>query len=190
MLKRIDTWHIADIGPVAVESSDRARYTRITLNRTGEVKLTIPAMVSLEQARRFFDSRIAWIKRRRRDFRGLEEMPVAGWSDARRLLVDRLRELAARHGYQFNKATVKNQRTLWGSCSHRNNINLNVNLLRLPEELRDYVILHELVHTRHKNHSRAFWQELDRIVGSGKQFQRQLRAFRLGTSLSGTASRS
>ncbi len=92
--------------------------------------------------------------------------------------------MAELHGFQFNKATVKNQRTLWGSCSPRNNINLNVNLLRLPAELRDYVILHELVHTRHKNHSRAFWQELDQIVGSGKQFQRQLRAYRLGQTLS------
>ena len=74
---------------------------------------------------------------------------------------------------------MKNQRTLWGSCSHRNNINLNVNLLRLPEELRDYVILHELVHTRHKNHSRAFWRDLDRFVGDAKGLQRHLRQFRL-----------
>jgi len=148
------------------------------------VRLTVPRMVSLEQARRFLHSRLNWIRRHRRDFRRLAEMPVASWAEARRLLLDRLRELAELHGFQFNKATVKNQRTLWGSCSPRNNINLNVNLLRLPAELRDYVILHELVHTRHKNHSRAFWQELDQIVGSGKQFQRQLRAYRLGQTLS------
>jgi predicted metal-dependent hydrolase len=184
MLKRIDTWQIPGIGPVAVESSDRARYTRITLRRDGVVKLTVPKRVPLDLARQFLDSRLAWIKRHRRDFRGLGEMPVAGWTEARRLLIDRLRELAARHGFLYNKATVKNQRTLWGSCSHRNNINLNINLLRLPEELRDYVILHELVHTRHKNHGRAFWLELDRIVGSGKRLQRQLRAFRLGQTLS------
>ncbi len=180
MAKRIDTWQIADIGPIAVESSDRSRYTRITLSRDGTVRLTVPRMVSLEQARRFLHSRLDWIKRHRQDFRRLAEMPVATWVEARRLLIDRLRELAGRHGFQFNKVTVKNQRTLWGSCSPRNNINLNVNLLRLPDELRDYVILHELVHTRHKNHSRAFWHELDRIVGSGKRLQRQLRAYRLG----------
>ncbi len=180
MAKRIDTWQIADIGPIAVESSDRSRYTRITLSRDGTVRLTVPRMVSLEQARRFLHSRLDWIKRHRQDFRRLAEMPVATWVEARRLLIDRLRELAGRHAFQFNKVTVKNQRTLWRTCSPRNNINLNVNLLRLPDELRDYVILHELVHTRHKNHSRAFWHELDRIVGSGKRLQRQLRAYRLG----------
>jgi len=180
MAKLIDTWHIADIGLIAVESSDRSKYTRITLTRDGTVRLTVPRKVSLEQAKRFLHSRLDWIRRHRRDFRELAEMPVATWAEAHRLLLDRLYELATLHGYQFNRATIKNQRTLWGSCSPRDNINLNVNLLRLPAELRDYVILHELVHTRHKNHSRAFWHELDRIVGSGKRLQRKLRAYRLG----------
>jgi len=180
MVTRIDTWQIADIGSISVESSDRARYTRITLKRDGEVRLTVPRQVSLEHARRFLDSRLGWIKRHRRDFRRLGEMPVASGAQARRLLADRLRELAATHGFQYNRVSVKNQRTLWGSCSSRNNINLNINLLRLPEELRDYVILHELVHTRHKNHSKAFWCALDRLVGSGKRLQRQLRAYRPG----------
>jgi predicted metal-dependent hydrolase len=184
MAKLIDTWQIADIGPITVESSDRSKYTRITLTRDGTVRLTVPRMVPLEQARRFLQSRLTWIRRHRRDFRRLAEMPVATWAEAHRLLLGRLHELADLHGFQFNKATVKNQRTLWGSCSPRNNINLNVNLLRLPEGLRDYVILHELVHTHHKNHSRAFWRELDRLVGSGKRLQRQLRAYRLGQSLS------
>lgn len=179
MVKLIDTWQIADIGLIAVESSDRARYTRITLKRDGTVKLTVPRIVSLDQARQFLDSRLGWIRRHRRDFRRLEEMPIAGRAQAHRLLVGRLRELAERHGFQFNRVSVKNQRTLWGSCSTRNNINLNVNLLRLPEELRDYVILHELVHTRHKNHSRAFWSDLDRFVGDAKGLQRHLRKFRL-----------
>jgi len=178
--KYIDTWQIADLGPVLVESSIRARYTRITLKRDGTVKLTVPKRVSLDHARRFLESRLAWIRRHRRDFRQLEGMPVGSRTEARRLLIGRLRELAEGHGFRYNKVTVKNQRTLWGSCSSRNNINLNINLLRLPGELRDYVILHELVHTRHKNHSREFWRELDRLVGSGKRFQRQLRTFRLG----------
>jgi predicted metal-dependent hydrolase len=179
VVKLIGTWQIEGVGPVAVESSDRARYTRLTLRRDGAVRLTIPRTVSLEQARRFLDSRLGWIQRHRRNFRRLEEMPVVSRAQARRILVSRLEELAARHGFQYNKVSVKNQRTLWGSCSHRNNINLNINLLRLPEELRDYVILHELVHTRHKNHGQAFWRDLDRLVGSGKRLQRQLRAFRL-----------
>jgi predicted metal-dependent hydrolase len=179
MLRIVDTWEIAGAGCVTVEVSDRARYTRITLKRDGTVKLTAPRTVALEQARRFLESRLGWIKRHARQFRELDAMPV-GRAEARRLLVGRLRELALVHGFLCNRVFVRNQRTLWGNCSARNNISLNINLLRLPTDLRDYVILHELVHTRHKNHSKAFWRELDRLVGNARQFQRNLRAYRLG----------
>ena len=179
MVKIVDTWEIAGIGCVTVAASDRARYARITLKRDGTVTLTVPKKVSLTQAREFLESRLAWIKRHRRQFRELGELPVAGRDEARKVLADRVRELARAHGFTYNRIFIKSQRTLWGSCSGRNNINLNVNLLRLPEALRDYVILHELVHTRHKNHSKAFWCELDRYVGDGKALQRQLRNFRL-----------
>ena len=179
MVKIIDTWEIAEIGCVTVAASDRARYARITLKRDGTVTLTVPAKVPLAQARRFLESRLAWIKRHRSRFRRLGELPVAGRAEARKVLTDRVRELARVHGFTCNRIFIKSQRTLWGSCSGRNNINLNVNLLRLPETLRDYVILHELVHTRHKNHSKAFWRELDRFVGDAKGLQRQLRSYRL-----------
>ena len=56
-------------------------------------------------------------------------------------------------------------------------------LAALPDELRDYVILHELVHTRHKNHSKAFWDTLNRLVGDGKGLQRQLRRYQPGADV-------
>jgi len=93
------------------------------------------------------------------------------------VLVERLNELARKHDFTYNRVFVKNQKTLWGSCSSANNINLNANLVRLPGELRDYVIVHELVHTRHKNHGKIFWKALNRIVGDGKRLQRQLRQY-------------
>jgi predicted metal-dependent hydrolase len=74
---------------------------------------------------------------------------------------------------------VKNQKTRWGSCSEKNNINLNVNLVLLPDELIDYAILHELVHTRVKNHSKRFWAELDKLVGDAKKNDKKLKNHRL-----------
>ena len=55
-----------------------------------------------------------------------------------------------------------------------------MNLIRLPQKLQDYVIIHELVHTHHKNHSKKFWAEMDRIVGDGKKLRREMRGCRLG----------
>ena len=87
-----------------------------------------------------------------------------------------MRELAKIYGFKYAKASIRNQKTKWGSCSAKNNISLNINLVRLPDELRDYVILHELVHTRHKNHSNRFWETLDTVTGGcSKALRRELR---------------
>jgi predicted metal-dependent hydrolase len=179
MVTPLERWDIAGVGCVLVVTSDRARYTRITLKRDGSIRLTVPRGVAPEAARRFLESKRRWIQRRLEGFRQAERHPVISRAEARRVLTDRVAELARAHGFTYNKVFVKSQRTLWGSCSGKNNINLNVSLLHLPEELRDYVILHELVHTRHKNHSPAFWREMNRLVGDGKRFQRRLRAHKL-----------
>ena len=69
----------------------------------------------------------------------------------------RLGDLAKRHGFQYEKVRVKNQKTRWGSCSIKRNINLNLRLMMAPDEAIDYVIIHELCHLRELNHTPAFW---------------------------------
>jgi predicted metal-dependent hydrolase len=96
---------------------------------------------------------------------------------ARKVIVERLDELARRHGFSYNKVFVRNQKTRWGSCSGANNINLNVNLIRLPAELRDYTLLHELVHTRIKDHGPRFWEELGKYVDQPRKLDRQLNPY-------------
>ncbi len=177
MNRVVDTWKVRDIGAVAVAISDRARYARVTVSRAGAVKLILPRGMSAAQGRKLIESSRAWVIKHLQQVRAVQKAPRVDRVQARRMLIERLNELARRHGFEYNRVFVKNQKTLWGSCSAANNINLNVNLVHLPEELRDYVILHELVHTRHKNHGSDFWRALDRLVGDGKRFQKQLRQY-------------
>ena len=72
--------------------------------------------------------------------------------EAKETLPQRTQELAAKHGFAYNKVSIRNTVTRWGSCSYQNNISFSLHLLRLPIELQDYVILHELAHTKEKNH--------------------------------------
>ncbi len=98
--------------------------------------------------------------------------------EAKMALPPRLATLAKEHGYQYNKVFIKNLKSRWGSCSGRDNINLNLHLMRLPDELVDYVLLHELVHTVHKDHSAAYWKELNKVTGNkAKRLQAQLREY-------------
>ncbi len=99
---------------------------------------------------------------------------------AKRKLTRRLKHLAGKHGFTYNRVFIRNQKTRWGSCSHKNNINLNMKITRLPEELMDYVIMHELAHTRFKHHSNDFWAELNRLVGNGKGMASRLREYGVG----------
>jgi predicted metal-dependent hydrolase len=99
--------------------------------------------------------------------------------EARQILPTRVESLARAHGLKFSKLSFRDARTRWGSCSGTNNISLNIHLMRLPDHLVDYVILHELAHTRHKNHGPGFWNFLDELTGGkAKSLAREMRKYR------------
>jgi predicted metal-dependent hydrolase len=98
--------------------------------------------------------------------------------EAKEYLPQRTLQLAAVHGFTYCGVTVKNVSSRWGSCSATNHINLNIHLVRVPQHLSDYVILHELVHTIHKNHGKFFWQSLDSITnGKARQLSKEMKKY-------------
>ena len=100
-------------------------------------------------------------------------------AEAKRVLPSRLAELAALHGFSYNRVTVKNNISNWGSCSSKGNINLNLRLVKLPPELRDYIILHELCHLRQMNHGPEFHRLLESVCPGHRELQRRMRDYRL-----------
>jgi len=99
--------------------------------------------------------------------------------EAKAILPGRIDELAKNHGFQYRSLSIKNMKTRWGSCTGQNGINLNLHLVRLPDHLCDYIILHELVHTIHKNHGKYFWATLDKHCGDARGKAQELKRFRL-----------
>ena len=107
---------------------------------------------------------------------GVETIPVSGYQVDLRPAIEkylrhlatyelpgRVMELASEHGFVVRRISVRNQRTRWGSCSRRGTISLNWRLIQVPESVRDYIILHELMHFRQMNHSSRFWNEVRRV---------------------------
>jgi predicted metal-dependent hydrolase len=175
---------IEGVGDVLIERSRRARHICLSIKPFKGVRVAVPVGVPFEQAEAVALAKADWIARHlrriaeaQRNAGQPEPMAPINRAVARRVIVDRLVELARRHGFDYDRVYVRNQRTRWGSCSARNNINLNVNLIRLPEDLRDYVILHELVHTRIKNHGSRFWEELERYVADCRRVDKQLNRY-------------
>lgn len=100
-------------------------------------------------------------------------------AEAAAFLPERLSTLAARHGLRYGQIRIKAMRSKWGSCTARGDINLSLYLMMLPDELIDFVLLHELCHTVHHNHSAQFHALLDRLCeGNEKALSKQLHNFR------------
>ncbi len=97
-------------------------------------------------------------------------LPLKSWYKKRfiEVALPRLSYFSDKHKLKVNQVRVKEQKTLWGSCSSKNNINLNYLLIMAPMKVIDYVIVHELVHTIHKNHSAKFWQKVATIMPNYK----------------------
>ena len=150
------------------------RYVIRVVDHRGDsqVRVTIPRWGSKREAARFVDSQRAWIDKRlsaeraarerrarepRRPARSADE-ELAIRSAAARELPERLNELAERFTVSVTRVSVRNQRWRWGSCSPNGHICLNWRLFEMPAFVRDYVIIHELMHLKRMDHSPAFWK--------------------------------
>jgi predicted metal-dependent hydrolase len=179
--------NLPNIGDVIFEKSHKAKYVNISVRPFKGIRVAVPASLSMDRAKKIAESKTDWMKAQLTHSRRLErehneflrhEAPI-NKDHARKKIVDRLKELSEKHQIPFNKVFIRTQKTRWGSCSARKNISLNINIARLPEKLMDYVILHELAHIRHSNHSKSYWQELNRMTGNAKTLDKELDKYRL-----------
>ena len=175
------TVEIPNIGLVLFERSKKAKHLNVSVKPPAKIRVAIPKGVSFEQAANFIKAKENWIKKtvHKIEHRSIKygQPQRIDKEKAKYYLLKRLDDLTVIHGFTYNKATIRNQKTRWGSCSGKNNINLNIQLMRLPVKLIDYVIFHELVHTLVKNHGPLFWQTLSKFVGNARVVDKQLKKY-------------
>ena len=160
------------IGEVVFRKSSRSRSISIRVHPVKGVSVSVPYIVPYAAAQLFFEARRGWIletmaKQREK----YKDVKVASPSEveamrrqAKAQLPGRLAELAARYGFTYNRVAIKHNATNWGSCSSKGNINLNLNIVRLPKVLQDYVLIHELCHLRHPDHGHGFHLLLEHLL--------------------------
>ncbi len=188
--KKIRTYPF--IGEVNFVKSRRARRFTLTVKPWRGVRVTLPWYSAWRDAEAFMLQNTSWIKEKLRLAVLYEQAAPKTLSDEeRKLAEDQLRMkalaylpertaiLAKDHGFTYRRVSIRRSRTRWGSCSGVNNINLSIFLMQLPSHLIDYVILHELVHTVHKNHSPAFWERLEHHTGNARGLAREIKKHRI-----------
>jgi predicted metal-dependent hydrolase len=167
-------------------SSARARNLRITIRPDCSVAVTIPRRASKPQVQEFVASRHAWIQKHLSKFKQRQpkhlsdvELSKTDIRQAQSRLFEKLESFSRRHQLPYKKAAFRCQKTKWGSCCKTTgSISLNINMVKLPEHLQDYLLLHELTHLLHPNHSPAFWKQLDSYCsGKAKLLSKELKTY-------------
>ena len=158
------------LGEVFLRKSTRARGLSVRVHPTRGITVTVPFYVPYAAGLAFLASRREWAREALERARGRNADLPEGESveslraQAKASLPGRLKMLADRYGFRYNRVAIKHNTSNWGSCSSKGNINLNLNLMRVPVPLQDYILLHELTHLRHPDHSAAFHAELERLL--------------------------
>ncbi len=174
-----------DFGEVIVRRSAWATRVKFSVATSGKLTITVPSGTSDFLARRF-------LKSSRKEI--LEKLPIKDPSTqrardaqkkilakkAREYLPYRLEFWATKYGYKYSGVRLSHANTRWGSRSSSGTISLNIGLLKAPEPLRDYVIIHELAHINHMDHSDAFWREVGAHDPNYKRHRAQLKQFSPG----------
>lgn len=144
----------------------------------GALRVTIPRGGSQAEARRFADRHLDWARRQRSKVLAAKrpaDVEQALKTRAQRELPPRLLELAAANGLTVTRITIRDQRSRWGSCSPKGHIALNYRLMLMPESVRDYILVHELMHLRQPDHSRKFWRHVESACPGFRDAERWLR---------------
>ena len=168
-----------------LKKSKRARNLRLTVNLDGNLTVTVPWFCSLWQARRFINKKSNWILRSINRFQNREGSSLllkAGKRDYKRLkekaklfVYNRVEELNKYYNFDYNRICIRNQKSRWGSCSQKKNLNYNFRIILLPKDLADYIVVHELCHLKEMNHSKRFWDLVGETMPDYKGMRKRLR---------------
>ena len=170
----------------SIRRSRRAKRTSITIYPDGSLAVTLTPMALEKTAERFIKQKQDWIlksllkleKEKRIFLSKIKKSEIERYRKLTRAIVhERLQKINALYDHSFNRVFIKNHKKQWGSCSEEKNLNFNIQIIHLPEHLRDLVIAHELCHLKHLNHSKAFWKEVKKTIPLYKKYEKELKRY-------------
>ena len=174
-----------EFGEIIVRKNALSTGVRFSVSTSGRLQMSVPKYTKDFLLRRFLETNRSLI----REKLPLKDPETQRARDAKKKLLMkkakeylpyRLEYFAKRYGYNYNRLRFSHANTRWGSCSSTGTISLNIGLMQVPEPLRDYVLLHELAHLNHLDHSPAFWAEVAAHDPKYKEHRKKLKLFSPG----------
>lgn len=181
----MDVWRMGENKKYTIIKSFRKSYS-ITVERDGTVTIRAPFFMSERKINKIIDERKEWIERAQKKIANQAERlnsltPITKdeidslKAGAKPIIEEKVRLFADKMGVEYGKITIRCQKTRYGSCTAKGNLNFNCLIMLMPEEIIDYVIVHELCHIKQMNHSRRFWNEVESILPDYKERRKWLK---------------
>ena len=174
----------------ALRKSRQVRNIRLSIRRDGNLMVSVPRGVRQSFVERILREKASWILEKIAESQNnarerlSRDQTIAIYKQYRdhalALAENRIRELNARYQFEFNRITIRNQTSRWGSCSKKKNISFNYRIALLRPDLADYIIVHELCHLEELNHSPKFWTLVSRTFPNHREVRKELRKIKLG----------
>lgn len=170
----------------------RAKRMRLVVYCGGGVVVTAPRWMGQGVIERLIHSKAQWLVDSIEHFKQFPPEPTAAQRKAEYLkhkdaaltvATERIAHFNQHYGFVFNQIAIKDQKTRWGSCSRKGNLNFNYKIALLPRALRDYLVVHELCHLGEFNHSKTFWDLVAMTIPNYIQYRRALKKISLNSSL-------
>ena len=165
-----------------VKRSLKARSMRLTVHPDARVVVTAPYFLGAQSIGRFVRNHARWVERRVDAAKNVRvvrlrrgEIPVLK-KRAHEYASARCARYAVALGIEFKKISIRAQRKRWGSCSRRGNLSFNYKIAALPEHLAEYIVVHEVCHLTHFNHSRDFWNLVALFIPDHHARRKELRS--------------
>ncbi|PJA86731.1 MAG: hypothetical protein CO141_03115 [Candidatus Moranbacteria bacterium CG_4_9_14_3_um_filter_42_9] len=162
------------------------RCVRLAIYSDGNFVVSAPRWYPLYVIRKFLEDKSEWIweKLGKINFEAVRAVRQeedsrykAGKKSAKELIQSKLEFFNQHYNFSYNRVSVKNQKTCWGSASRKGNLNFNYKIANLPEELQDYITVHELCHLKELNHSRNFWKLVEETVPAYRELRKKLKNY-------------
>jgi len=162
----------------------RAKRMSISVNSDLSVRITMPRWIPKIYAEKFLKEKEDWIVQKINYFSKLKKTGIIKISktdykkkkeEARALINKNVLELNKFYNYKINKIAIRNQKTRWGSCSSKNNLNFNYKMIYLRPELIKYIVVHEICHLKEMNHSKKFWALVEKTVPNYLSLRKELK---------------
>lgn len=165
-----------------------SKRLKISIDNNCKVRVSIPIWMPSALAENFVKKKIEWIadsikkmaEKRKDEKIALGDKDYFKYKEkARDLVKNKIDYYNQFYGLEIGIVAIRNQKTRWGSCSSRNNLNFNFKVLFLPEEFSNYIIVHEICHLQEMNHSVEFWNLVEQTIPNYKNIRRELKRYKI-----------